>query len=100
MTKVVYNRLFVANLKDILSYIEIDNSRVVADKVEETILKSIELLKHFPQYGRRIFDSNGKEVLYLLTINCYLVIYSYKNGVVYIENIFDSRRDHKTIYQN
>ena len=99
MAKVVFNRLFLANLKDILSYIDQDNSKHVADQVETTIFDAIRLLEYFPLYGRIIYDSNGKEVLHSITVGCYLIIYSYTNDTVFVEEIYDSRRDHRTKIQ-
>ena len=93
MNKVVFTKLFVTNLKDILDYIENDNSKTVADKIEASIMNAIELLQYFPNYGQIVVDKRGQEVLHLLVIGNYHVIYEYKDSTVYIHDIFDSRRN-------
>ena len=93
MAKVVFNKLFTVSLNEILDYIKNDNSLAVANKIESSIMNAIELLQYFPNYGQPVVDKRGKEVLHLLVVGNYHVIYEYNDDIVYIHNIFDSRRN-------
>ena len=95
MTKVVLHRLFIANFKDILDYIELDNSKKVADRIEKSIMDAIELLQYVPSYGQLVVDIHGKEVLHIIVVGYYRIIYSIIKDVVYVEDIFDSRSYHR-----
>ena len=94
MTKVVSTKLFTINLQEILDYIEKDNSKTVADKIESSIMNAIELLQYFPNYGQPAVNKKGEEAFHVLIVGNYRVIYEYSNDVVYVHDIFDSRRNY------
>ena len=95
MTKVVLSRLFVSKLKDILDYIELDNSKEVANKIEHNIMEAIELLQLFPNYGQKVVNKRGKFKLHVLIVGYYRIIYSVSKEGVFVEDIVDSRMYHR-----
>ncbi len=92
MSTIVLSRLFLANLQDILSYIEKDNGKSSSNQVEDMIMRSIDLLQYFPLIGKEIANTEGEVIAHLLTVSNYRIIYSYYSDTVYIEDIYDSRR--------
>ena len=56
-------------------------------------MNAIELLQYFPNYGQSAVNKRGEEVLHVLVVGNYHVIYEYINSVVYVHDIFDSRRN-------
>ena len=77
-------------IQDFLS----EESLPAANKVVEGIIERVSQLKQYPESGQRQEGLRSKKYRYLVEGN-YKVIYSYKQGEVYIHSILDTRQDPK-----
>ncbi|MDR2868991.1 MAG: type II toxin-antitoxin system RelE/ParE family toxin [Deferribacteraceae bacterium] len=90
-----------SNLKEISSYITINNSADIADNVIAEIKKLIASLKELPNRGSYVkeLEEAGNDRYRQLHYKPYRIIYTVDDGkgIVFIHTIIDGRRDLNTV---
>lgn len=96
--KVVWTEVAVRDLEEILTFISLDspdNARAVVSRLRESVQK----LNAFPARGRVVpeFLDVGIQAWRELVVQPYRIVYRIEDQRIFIELIFDSRRDAESV---
>jgi toxin ParE1/3/4 len=96
--KIEWSTFAIKQLASVYQYYLVNAGLVVAEKVTNEILLSVEILINHPFVGQEdeILKSHGKSFRYLVTGN-YKIIYSVSKTTIIIHDVFDTRLNPKKL---
>ena len=90
--KLIFKKKFQVQLDSMTRYLA-EISPQAARNMHKVIFSNINMLKEFPQLGKKL-DEDGLKEKRLLIVGKYFVLYTYVGDEIHIEMILDEKQDY------
>ena len=90
--KLIFKKKFQVQLESMTRYLA-DFSPQAARNMHKLVFSNVNMLKEFPQLGKKL-DEEGSKEKRLLIVGKYLVLYIYMNDEIHLEMILDEKQDY------